>query len=77
MNELSDSMKRFQKEGKNVKLLLVGRFESELDPLKSGNEDFLRNNPNVRFVGYQTDVRPFFIAADVLVFQAIERAFLM
>ena len=49
MNELSDSMKRFQKESKNVKLLLVGRFESELDPLKSGNEDFLRNNPDVRF----------------------------
>ena len=75
MNELSDSMKRFQKEGKNVKLLLVGRFESELDPLKSGNEDFLRNNPNVRFVGYQTDVRPFFIAADVLVFPSYREGF--
>ena len=75
MNELSDSMKRFQKEGKNVKLLLVGRFESELDPLKSGNEDFLRNNPDVRFVGYQTDVRPFFIAADVLVFPSYREGF--
>ena len=75
MNELSDSMKRFQKESKNVKLLLVGRFESELDPLKSGNEDFLRNNPDVRFVGYQTDVRPFFIAADVLVFPSYREGF--
>lgn len=75
MNELSDSMKRFQKENKNVKLLLVGRFESELDPLKSGNEDFLRNNPDVRFVGYQTDVRPFFIAADVLVFPSYREGF--
>ena len=75
MNELSDSMKRFQKEGKNVKLLLVGRFESELDPLKSGNEFFLRNNPDVRFVGYQTDVRPFFIAADVLVFPSYREGF--
>ena len=75
MNELSDSMKRFQKEGKNVKLLLVGRFESELDPLKSDNEDFLRNNPNVRFVGYQRDVRPFFIAADVLVFPSYREGF--
>lgn len=75
MNELSDCMKRFKKEDKNVKLLLVGRFESELDPLEVGNEDFLRNNPNVRFVGYQTDVRPFFIAADVLVFPSYREGF--
>lgn len=43
--------------------------------MKSGNEDFLRNNPNVRFVGYQTDVRPFFIAADVLVFPSYREGF--
>ena len=75
MNELSDSMKRFQKEGKNVKLLLVGRFETDLDPLKSDNEDFLRNNTNVHFVGYQRDVRPFFVAADVLVFPSYREGF--
>lgn len=75
MNELSACMKRFKKEGKNIKLLLVGRFETELDPLNAGNEDFLRTNPDVCFVGYQTDVRPFFVAADVLVFPSYREGF--
>ena len=75
MNELTACMKKFKKEGKDIKLLLVGRFESELDPLDAGNEEFLRTNENVCFVGYQSDVRPFFVAADVLVFPSYREGF--
>ena len=75
MNELTVCMKRFKAEKKNVKLLLVGRFESKLDPLDADNEEFLRSDPNIHFVGYQNDVRPFFVAADVLVFPSYREGF--
>lgn len=75
MNELAVCMKRFKAEKKNVKLLLVGRFESKLDPLDADNEEFLRSNPNIHFLGYQNDVRPFFVAADVLVFPSYREGF--
>lgn len=75
MNELTVCMKRFKAEKKNVKLLLVGRFESKLDPLNADNEEFLRSDPNIHFLGYQNDVRPFFVAADVLVFPSYREGF--
>lgn len=75
INEIVSCMKRFKNEKRNVKLLLVGRFETELDPLGFGNEEFLRTDTNVLFVGYQNDVRPFFIAADVLVFPSYREGF--
>ena len=75
INEIVSCMKRFKNEKRNVKLLLVGRFETELDPLDFGNEEFLRTDTNVLFVGYQNDVRPFFIAADVLVFPSYREGF--
>ena len=75
MNELAICMKRFKAEKKNVKLLLIGRFESKLDPLDADNEEFLRSDLNIHFLGYQNDVRPFFVAADVLVFPSYREGF--
>lgn len=75
MNELAVCMKRFKAEKKNVKLLLIGRFESKLDPLDADNEKFLRSDLNIHFLGYQNDVRPFFVAADVLVFPSYREGF--
>lgn len=58
-----------------VKLILVGPFETGLDPLKDGNEEFLRTSDNVRYVGYQNDVRPYLLAADALVFPSYREGF--
>ncbi len=57
------------------KLILVGPFESELDPLEEGNEEFFRMSGNVRYVGYQSDVRPYLLAADALVFPSYREGF--
>ena len=75
MNELAVCMKRFKAEKKNVKLLLIGRFESKLDPLDADNEKFLRSDLNIHFLGYQNDVRPCFVAADVLVVPSYREGF--
>ena len=58
-----------------MKLLLIGRFESELDPLEVGDEKFLHDNKNVVFVGWQNDVRPYLKAADSLVFPSYREGF--
>lgn len=75
MNELADAMRYMEANTRNCKLLLVGRFETELDPLDEGKEDFYRNSANVKFVGYQNDVRPFLMAADALVFPSYREGF--
>lgn len=72
MNELASCMKRLKG---RCKLILVGSFESTLDPLKDNNEDFFKTSPDVRFVGWQTDIRPYLIAADALVFPSYREGF--
>ena len=71
MNELADAFS----DRLDCKLILVGSFESELDPLKPGNEDFFRTSESVRYVGYQSDVRPYLLAADALVFPSYREGF--
>src|SRR5690554_1415472 len=49
------------------KLLLVGSFESDLDPLLPETLKEIEANPKIISVGYQKDVRPYFAISDVLV----------
>lgn len=59
----------------NAKLLLVGNFEPESDPL---NENILReieNNSNIISVGFQSDIRPFLQMSDIFVFPSYREGF--
>lgn len=60
---------------KTVKLLLVGDFESDLDPLLPATLDEIRENSNIVSVGFQNDVRPFFAISDCLVFPSYREGF--
>ena len=71
-NELASCMRQLKG---RCKLILVGSFESTLDPLKGDNEDFFKTSPDVRYVGWQTDIRPYLIAADALVFPSYREGF--
>lgn len=73
MHELVYAMKRLEE--RNVKLLLIGRFESDLDPLDVEDDRYLHDNKNVVFVGWQNDVRPYLKAADALVFPSYREGF--
>ncbi len=75
MNELADVMRNLSIDYPECKLILVGSFESELDPLLPGNEDFFKSSPNIIYVGRQQDVRPYFVAADALVFPSYREGF--
>ncbi len=57
------------------KLLLVGPFENDLDPLSSETLEKLSTNPNIVSVGFQEDVRVFFAISDALVFPSYREGF--
>ena len=75
MNELAACMRQLQGSHPKCKLILVGRFETEFDPLDNGIEDFFKSASNVVYVGYQKDVRPYFLVADALVFPSYREGF--
>ena len=77
MKELSKAMQCLLKNNYHLtpKLLLVGDFESKLDPLSPEDENFFKNNSSVLFVDYQKDVRPYLAAADALVFPSYREGF--
>ncbi|PWN60613.1 glycosyltransferase family 4 protein [Chryseobacterium oncorhynchi] len=61
--------------GENVKLLLVGTFEEELDPLQKDTYDEIQKNQNIITVGFKKDVRPYFLISDALVFPSYREGF--
>jgi glycosyltransferase involved in cell wall biosynthesis len=59
----------------NIKLILVGPLETDLDPLSSKTLDAIKTNSNIISVGWQEDVRPYFIISNVLVFPSYREGF--
>lgn len=57
------------------KLILVGPFEQELDPLFPETLKEIGSNDNIISVGFQQDVRPYFAISDVLVFPSYREGF--
>lgn len=57
------------------KLILVGPFEQELDPLFPETLKEIESNDNIISVGFQQDVRPYFSVSDALVFPSYREGF--
>jgi glycosyltransferase involved in cell wall biosynthesis len=75
INELVQAFRELASENKNISLLLVGPFEQELDPITDENFQEIKKHPKIFTTGYQVDVRPYFAAADVLVFPSYREGF--
>jgi glycosyltransferase involved in cell wall biosynthesis len=58
-----------------AKLLLVGQFERELDPLLPETEAEIQNNPHIISTGFQRDVRPCLAISDIFVFPSRREGF--
>jgi len=58
INELIMAFKKLNSIQDNAKLLLVGTYEKELDPLLPETEKEIDSNPSIISVGWQNDVRP-------------------
>jgi glycosyltransferase involved in cell wall biosynthesis len=75
INELTKAFSDFTKGYTNTKLLLVGDFEMELDPLLPETILEINNNPKIIAVGFQKDVRPYFSISNALVFPSYREGF--
>ena len=75
INELVEAFDKISLVEENIKLLLVGPFEDELDPLQKRTKLLIKNNENIISVGYQNDVRPYFSISNCLVFPSYREGF--
>ena len=73
INELIEAFKRLKPN--SARLLLVGPYEEELDPVKAETKSEIDNNPNIEWVGMQSDVRPFYEHANAFVFPSYREGF--
>lgn len=75
INELVMAFKNINKVQKNVKLLLLGIYEEELNPLLKEIQYEIENNPNILKLDWQDDVRPYLAISDVLTFPSYREGF--
>ena len=75
INELVAAFKRLQDELPSTKLTLVGPYEENIDPVKPETRAEIERNPAINAVGSQSDVRPYYVAADALVFPSYREGF--
>lgn len=75
INELVEVFDRLRINYMDIKLLLVGPEEKELDPLSERTLSAIDNNKGIISVGYQSDVRPYFAISDALVFPSYREGF--
>ncbi len=75
INELINAFKRLNEVYQNTKLLLVGSFETELDPLKPSTIEHIASNTSILSAGWQNDVRPYFAISNALAFPSYREGF--
>lgn len=75
INELVAAFDRLHREHGDVKLVLVGKREDELDPVTPETLERIDRGEGIIAVGGQSDVRPFYIDADALVFPSYREGF--
>lgn len=75
MNELVAAFVRLHKECTDTRLLLVGGFEDDIDPVAPEIKHLIESSDGIEAVGEQKDVRPFYEQSDVLVFPSYREGF--
>lgn len=75
INELTDAFERLKKEIPAIRLLLVGKYEADLDPLSPTTYRIIDTDCDIEAVGQQNDVRAWMAAADALVFPSYREGF--
>ncbi len=75
INEMVAAFERHQTQHPLSKLLLVGDYEADLDPLLPRTLQAIENNQSIITAGFQADVRPYFSVANALVFPSYREGF--
>lgn len=75
INELVSAFDRLHREHPDTHLVLVGPREDNLDPVSQVTRSRIELGDGIEAVGGQHDVRPFYAAADALVFPSYREGF--
>jgi glycosyltransferase involved in cell wall biosynthesis len=77
INELVQAFVRLQKVKANVRLLLVGDYEANLDPIKPETKELIDSNTSIEAVGpqYGDDLKAYYAASDCFVFPSYREGF--
>ena len=75
INELVKAFDRLHLEHNDVRLVLVGPREDDLDPVLPETLDRIDRGDGIEVVGKQSDVRSFYADADALVFPSYREGF--
>lgn len=75
INELISAFKNLNNRMQNTKLLLLGAYEKELDPLLPITTEEIQNNQNIITAGWVSDVRPYLAISNALVFPSYREGF--
>jgi glycosyltransferase involved in cell wall biosynthesis len=75
INELVKAFTNLPNNINNIKLILLGKFESDLDPLKYDTIFEIENNNNIIHIDFVNDVRPYLSISNCLVFPSYREGF--
>jgi glycosyltransferase involved in cell wall biosynthesis len=75
INEMVSAFKIVNEKYPKTKLLLVGDYEADLDPLQPLTLDEIQNNNSIITAGFQRDIRPYLAIADALIFPSYREGF--
>ena len=75
INELVSAFIRYHNENVDTRLVLVGPYEDNLDPVLPETKRLIESSDSIEAVGNQKDVRPFYEQSDVLVFPSYREGF--
>lgn len=75
INELVRAFCKLRTENEHVRLLILGVFEEHIDPVSEDVKLMIQNNSNIKYCGYQQDIRPFLAASNVLVLPSYREGF--
>lgn len=77
INELVSAFVELHKKYENTRLLLVGSFEDELDPLKAGTKEKINDSLFIEYLGQKSgdDLISYYAASDCFVFPSYREGF--
>ncbi len=75
INELVEAFCRLNRDIPDTRLILVGRYEPDLDPVKPETIKVIEEKDAIEAVGQQNDVRPWLAASDCFVLASYREGF--
>lgn len=67
IDELIEAFKMLNKQYNDVKLLIVGKFEDDLNPISIQNKKLIESHDDIRFIDFQNDLREYLSISDLFV----------